>query len=121
MSSKIIIIATIILLIASFAALFVVEKKNHDFDYKKSWSVVYFENPRDRSLDFTIENHKGEKLTYNYEILVDDKKIAEDKVEIEKGAKQKIVPMIDLDSGSQKISIEVKAKDIDYKIYKNYK
>ncbi len=69
MSSKIIIIATILLLIISFSVLFVIEAKNHDLDYKKSWSVVYFDNPGDNSIDFVIENHLGEKTEYNYEIL----------------------------------------------------
>lgn len=120
MSSKIIIIATIILLIISFSVLFVIEAKNHDYDYKKSWSVVYFENPRDDSLDFTIENHEGKKMTYNYEISIDGKKVSSDKVEIEKGTLQKIVPVLDLDKEkSAKITIEVTADDLKYRIYKN--
>ena len=122
MSSKIIIIATVILLVVSFSVLFFLETKNQGFDYKKSWSVVYFENPRDDSLDFTIENHEGEKIGYGYEILVDGKKVAENKIEIEKGAKQKIVPVLNLDKiNSAKIAIEVSAKDLKYKIYKNTK
>ncbi|MDI6778152.1 MAG: hypothetical protein QMD77_03085 [Patescibacteria group bacterium] len=120
MSSKIIVITTIILLIISFSVLFVIEAKNHDFDYKKSWSVVYFENPRDNSLDFTIENHEGEKMEYDYEILIDDKKVAEDEVGIEKGAKQEIIPVLDLYKNSPaNITIEVSAKDLKYRIYKN--
>jgi len=120
MSSKIIIIATILFLIISFSILFIIETKNHDYDYKKSWSVVYFDNPRDNSLVFTIENHQGEKLEYNYDIFVNDKKVKADKTEIEKGAKQKIVPILDLEKkGGAKISIEVSAKDLKYKIYKS--
>lgn len=122
MSSKIIIIATIILLLVSFSALFIIEAKNHDFDYKKSWSVVYFENPRDNSLDFAIENHEGAKAEYDYKIFLDNDKVIDDKVEIEAGAKQKIAPVLDSekDSGA-KVSIEVSAKDLKYKIYKNIK
>ena len=120
MSSKIIIIATIILLIVSFSVLFVVETKNHDYDYKKAWSVVYFENPRDNSLDFTIENHEGKKMVYDYEILIDGKKLSENKIEIEKGAKQRIVPVLDSGKNSGvNISIEVSADDLRYRIYKN--
>jgi hypothetical protein len=122
MSSKIIIIATLILLIISFSVLFVIETKSHNFDYKKSWNVVYFENPRDNSLDFAIENHEGEKLEYSYEILVDGKKVAEDKVEIEKGAKKEIVPLLELErNNSGKVSVEVSVKDLKYRIYKNIK
>lgn len=122
MSSKIIIIATIILLIVSLSILFVVETKNHDLDYKKSWSVVYFENPRDDSLDFAIENHEGEKIEYVYEVLADGKKITEGKAEIEAGKTQRVAPLLDFEKkDGAKISIEVSAKDLQYGIYKNLK
>ena len=119
MTSKIIIIAVVILLIVSFSVLFVVEAKNHNFDYQKSWNVVYFENPRDESLNFAVENHEGEKLEYGYEILVDDKQVAEDKMEIEKGAKQEVLPVLELEkNASAKITIAVSVKDLKYRIYK---
>lgn len=120
MSSKIIIVATIILLLISFSALFAIEVKNHDYDYKKSWSVVYFENPRDDSFDFIIENHLGNKLKYDYRIFLGDDKVIDDKIEIEAGGKQKISPEISsekLEDG--RITIIVISKDIEYKIYKN--
>jgi hypothetical protein len=120
MSSKIIIIATVVLLIASFSILFVIETKNHNPDYKKNWSVVSFENPRDNSLDFAIENHLGEKTKYEYEILADGRKIAEEKVEIEAGEKLKIAPVLGFEKEkSAKITIEVSAGDLKYGIYKN--
>jgi len=119
MSSKIIIFAAIILLIASFSILFIIEVKNHNYDYKKSWSVVYFDNPRDDSADFVIENHLGEKTEYNYEILVDDKKVSGDKIEIDAGAKQKISPVIGEDLKSKRVEIVVSCKDTKYKIYKD--
>jgi hypothetical protein len=122
MSSKIIIIATVVLLIISFSVLFVVETKNHDLDYKKSWSVVYFENPRGDSLDFAIENHEGEKMEYNYEVLADGKKITGDIIEVEAGKTQQIVPLLDLaKNDGARISIEVSAGDLSYRIYKNLK
>lgn len=122
MSSRIIIVTTIVLLLVGFSVLFIIETKNHNYDYKKSWSVIYFANPRDNSLDFAIENHLGEKMEYDYKILIDEKKVAEDKVEIEKGGKQKIVPVLDLEKNSgAKVSIEVNAKDLKYRIYKNIK
>ncbi len=120
MSSKIIIITVIILLIASFSVLFVVEVKSHNYDYKKSWSVTYFDNPRDNSLDFTIENHEGAKAEYGYKIFINDDKVIDEKVEIEAGAKQKISPVIQGEKlQSNKILIDVNYKDMDYKIYKN--
>lgn len=122
MSSKIIIIATIILLIISFSVLFVVETKNHDFDYKKSWSVVYFENPRDDSLNFAVENHLGKKTQYEYSLLVDEKKVAEGNVEIEAGQTQEVVPLLELEKEkSARITVEVTAGDLKYRIYKDIK
>src|SRR4030042_2146251 len=111
MSGKIIIIATIILLIISFSVLFVIEAKNHDYDYKKSWSVVYFENPRDDSLDFVIENHQGEKAEYDYKILIGNDKVIDEKVEIEAGAKQKLSPIV----GDDRLRDNEIAVVVDYK------
>ena len=120
MSSKIIIIATSILLIASFSVLFVIEAKNHSYDYNKAWSVVYFENPRDASLDFAIENHEGAKAEYGYKVYINDDKVIDEKVEIEAGAKQKISPVIPSERlAGNKILIDVNYKDTNYKIYKS--
>jgi hypothetical protein len=120
MSSKIIIIATVILLIASFSVLFVIEAKNHNYDYKKAWSVAYFENPRDDSLDFAIENHEGQNVEYGYKIFVGDDKVIDEKIEIAAGAKQEISPVIPSEKlAGSKVSIDVSYKDTEYKIYKN--
>jgi hypothetical protein len=122
MSSKIIIIATVALLIISFSALFAIEAKNHDYDYNKSWSVVYFEKPDDNSLNFAIENHLGEKKEYSYSILVDEKKVAEGNVEIESGQTQEVVPLLELEKNyPTRVSAEVTAGDLKYRIYKDIK
>jgi len=121
MSSKIIIITTLALLLIGFSVLFVVEARNHNYDYKKNWVAVYFENPDDSSLDFAIENHQGEKTTYDYKIFVNDEKTAENEIEVGKGAKQKISPALETNelNGAKKIMIIVSNKDTEYKIYKN--
>ncbi|HLM84269.1 MAG TPA: hypothetical protein VK254_03620 [Candidatus Bathyarchaeia archaeon] len=120
MSSKIIIIAAIILITVSFSVLFVIEAKNHSYDYKKSWSVAYFENPRDDSLDFAIENHEGQNAEYGYKIFINDDKVIDEKVEINAGAKQEISPVIPSEKLSgNKVLIDVNYKGTDYKIYKN--
>ncbi len=123
MSSRIIIITTLALLLASFAALFVIEAKNHDYDYKKSWSVVYFENPGDNSLDFAIENHQGEKAGYAYKVLLNGKEEIKSEAVIEKGSTQEIAPVLggdDLGKGG-KVEIVVSRENTDYTIYKNLK
>ena len=120
MSSKIIIIAAIVLIIASFSTLFVIEVKNHNYDYNKAWSVVYFENPRDNSLDFAIENHEGVNSEYVYKIFINNDKVIDEKVEINAGAKQKISPVIPSEKlKGNKILIDVNHKGPDYKIYKS--
>lgn len=120
MSSKIIIIATVILLIVSFSVLFVIEAKNHSYDYNKAWSVVYFENPRDNSLEFAIENYEGSKSEYSYRVFINDDKVIDEKVEIEAGAKQKISPVIPSEKlMGNKILIDVSYKNTEYKIYKS--
>lgn len=122
MSGKIIIIATIILLIAGISVLFVIEAKNHSYDYKKMWSVAYFDNPNDDSLDFTIENHQGEYAEYEYKVFIGDNKVINEKAGIEAAAKQNISPILgsEILSGS-KIIVIVSYKDAEYKIYKDIK
>jgi len=120
MSSKIIIIAVAVLLIASFSVLFVIEAKNHSYDYNKAWSVVYFENPRDNSLDFAIENHEGQSAEYGYRVFVGDNKVIDESIEINAGATQKISPVIAGEKfAGNKILIDVSYKGTDYKIYKS--
>jgi hypothetical protein len=120
MSSKIIIIAATVLLIASVSVLFAIEDMNHDYDYKKAWSVVYFENPRDNSLDFAIENHEGARSEYDYKIFVGSDKVIDEKVEIDAGVTQKISPVIDSAKLMEsRILVEVSRKETDYKIYKD--
>ncbi|MDD3486805.1 MAG: hypothetical protein PHF35_00280 [Candidatus Moranbacteria bacterium] len=122
MSSKIIIISTTILLIVSFSTLFVIEAKNHDYDYKKIWSAAYFENPRDDSLDFAIENHEGIDAKYGYRIFSNDEKLAEGEIDVKAGARQKISPVLPGEKISgTRVMIEVKYNDENYKIYKDLK
>jgi hypothetical protein len=120
MSSKIIIITTVILLIASICILFIMEAKYHEYDYKKTWSVAYFENPRDDSLDFSIENHEGKDAQYAYKVSINDDKVFEGNIEIRTGVKQKISPIL---SGEKiqgnRVTIEISYKDTNYKIYKD--
>jgi len=120
MSSKIIIIATITLIIAGFSVLFVIEAKNHNYDYKKTWSVMYFENPRDDSLDFVIENHEGQNASYGYKIFANDSKLIEGNIDIKAGVKQKISPVLDSEKiKDSRVMIDVSYNDTEYKIYKD--
>lgn len=123
MNSKIIIITTLILLLVCFSVLFVIEKKNDNYDYQKSWTVVYFLNPGDSSLDFAVENHQGIDEKYTYEIFAGDQNIANDSVEIPAGGKLKISPNLDLSKieqqGAVRLRVDVNPGDVNYEIYKD--
>jgi hypothetical protein len=120
MSSKIIIIALVILLLASISVLFVIEAKNHNYDYNKAWSVIYFENPRDNSLDFAIENHESVDVEYGYKVLANDDKLIEGSMNIKAGVTQKISPVLDSEKiANARVMIVVSYKDMEYKIYKS--
>jgi hypothetical protein len=125
MTSKIIIISVIILLLASFSILFIVEKLNDNYDYKKSWTVVYFNNPNDNSLNFTIENHQGAKGEYAYDILAASQNITKGTAQIEAGGKKEINPDLNLEKIMQqapvRISVDINLGDLKYNIYKNIK
>lgn len=119
MTSKIIVITIAVFLIASFSVLFLIEAKNHDYDYKKAWSAVYFENPRDDSLDFAIENHEGKDEKYGYQIFSNENRLAEGEIEVKTGAKQKISPILPGEKiAGARVMIEVRYKDEKFKIYK---
>ena len=82
--------------------------------------MAYFENPRDNSLDFAIENHEGVAAEYGYKIFVGEDKVIDEKVEINAGATQKISPVIPSDKlKGNKVLIDVNFKGTDYKIYKS--
>ncbi len=136
MSSKIIIIATIALVLLGTSLLFIIESFNHDYDYRKNWSVVYFNDPNYESirgqddpwkLKFTIENHQGEKAEYSYKVFVNDEQVTDGKAEIKKGEKKIISPRVNFkdvlsafEKNDQpiKITIEVDTEDREYEIYK---
>lgn len=123
MNSKIIIVTTLILILASFSLLYVVEKMNDNYDYQKSWTVVYFANPADSSLNFAIENHQGIDEKYSYEIFAGDQSVAKDSVEIPAKGIKKISPEPDLSKiapqGAARIAVQVSLGDVKYMIYKN--
>jgi hypothetical protein len=123
MNSKIIIVTTLILILASFSLLYVVEKMNDNYDYQKSWTVVYFAHPSDSSLDFSVENHQGIDEKYSYEIFAGDQSVATGNVEIPAAGTQKISPELDLGKiaqlGAARIAVQVSLGDVKYMIYKN--
>ena len=72
--------------------LFVVEAKNHDNQYNKQWSIVYFISPNESNLNFAIENYENEPVTYTYQITTPSGELKEEnKVSLEAGEKKEIM------------------------------
>lgn len=112
-SNKSIIISLIILLGISFLYLACTETSQQS-SQPQNWWVVYFENPKDNSLDFVIENNSNEK-NFHWEILEENNKLAEGKIEIAKGEK-KSIPVNNFKKN--KITIKVLAGQETREIYK---
>jgi len=114
-----IIIFLIILLAVSSSYLFWVDAKNNSFDYGKDWWAVYFDEPKNLSWNFSIENH-SDKNNFKYEIFDGENKISEDSAIIAKGEVRKI--NLDQKIGgieSKKITITVSDGMETKEIYKN--
>ena len=69
MSSKIIIITTVILLIASFSVLFVIEAKNHNYDYKKSGALFISKIPATIRLISRLKTIRRKKWNMNTKFM----------------------------------------------------
>lgn len=87
---RIIIASLAFFLLASFIFLACAERRQHNYDHQKNWWILYFENPKDSSLDFIIENH-SDKNNFHWEVLVDDVSIDEENINIPKGEKEIVV------------------------------
>ncbi len=104
MNNKIIIFATCFFLLVSFVFLSITERKQSDINTKETWSL-YFENPKDKNLDFIIENHSSQE-NFHWEIFSDKEKIKTGDEKIETG-KTKKIPLSMIQSAGKKIIISV--------------
>ena len=118
MQQRNIILFIALILIVSSIFLFAVSDKNMDPNYKKDWWVVYFENPADNSLNFTIENH-SDKSNFNWEILVDDQEANEGNINIVKGSIWTSDVQIS-DYAGKKVIIRVSDRENKKIVYKQF-
>jgi len=87
-------------------------------DYKTDWWAVYFENPQDQSLNFTIENHSS-KNNFHWEITGGQNKLQEGDILVSKGNKKNI-PVDFQTEDNKKVIIRVSTDNNEAKeIYKN--
>lgn len=111
-----------ILLFASMAVsifyLSFLEKKQHDPDDGKNWWALYFKNPKDYSMDFTIENHSRNE-NFTLEIFVERNRIRNEELYLKKGAKKDIqVTHSEMEGTGKKILIKVSGDGQMKEIYK---
>lgn len=116
MNNKTILISTIGLLFLSFIFLSFVEQRKQDVN-SQNWWVIYFENPKSESLNFTIENH-SDSDNFHWEIFIDKTKAKEGDVAIKKG-QRKTIPVSATGMESKKITTIVSSGDNKKEIYKN--
>lgn len=103
-------------MLASLSYLSYVEKKQRDLDLGKNWWALYFENPKDKALDFTIENH-SDLSSFRWEVYLEKSKTYEGNSEILKGEK-KTIPVSASDLSNKKITIRVISGEKTKEIYK---
>lgn len=108
------------MLLASFVFLSLVEKKQSNINSKNIWTL-YFSDPKNDSLDFTIENHSQNKV-FHWQILLDKIVVTEGDSTITLGDKKTItVPKNDIDLSDKKITISViDANNNKKEVYKNF-
>jgi hypothetical protein len=118
MQQRKIIIFIIILFIASSVWLFHQNAKLTDPNTGSAWWVLSFANPKNDSLDFTIENHSDSK-SFHWEILSNDQILKEGDAKIEKGNMSNIQTSTLPSQISGRIIIQVDSGSEKKEIYKN--
>lgn len=100
------------------AYLFFVDSRDNSLDFRKDWWVVYFDEPKSLSWNFSIENH-SDKNDFKYEIFDGKNKVNEGDAVIGKGETRNIIldqKVGHLESG--KITILVSDGEKKKEIYK---
>ena len=115
-SKKIILFIAAIFILSS-VFLFAVSEKKMDPDYKKDWWVVYFDEPENSKLNFTIENHSDED-NFHWELISDSDKISEGDAKIAKGSAW--TSNVQVDNLSGKVIVRVSSGSDKKEIHKSF-
>lgn len=100
------------------AYLFFVDSRDNSLDFQKNWWIVYFDEPKSLSWNFSIENH-SDKKDFKYEVFDGKNKVAEGDAVIGKGEIRNII--LDQKIGhieNKKITIQVSDGAEKKEIYK---
>ena len=74
----------------SFASLAYIENKAKDPDLNKDWWTLSFNDPHDKSLGFTIENHSADNVYFNYLVTRKNKALERDFVVVPRGTSESV-------------------------------
>lgn len=119
MSNRIIIITTVFFLLTSFVFLSWTQKRQADINTKNLW-MLYFQNPKDNSVDFSIENH-SQNSKFHWQIFADASLLKEGDIIISQGIIQTVpVQIIEEKKLRKKINIIVSTNNEKKEIYKIY-
>lgn len=117
MNNRTIIFTTIAMLFVSFIFLSFTEKKQADINTKNVWTL-YFETPKNNSLNFNIENHST-NTNFHWEILSEKSVNNQGDVTLKLG-ETKTIPVALADTANKKITIVVTAGEAKKEIYKSF-
>jgi hypothetical protein len=115
-NNKSIIFSSVLFLLVSFLFLAFVEKKEADLNTKNVW-MIYFENSKDNSLNFEIENHANNS-NFHWEILANKDSLKAGDITVAKGLTKKI-PVIMEGMQNKKFTVIVTSGENKKEIYKN--
>ncbi len=106
MSHKSLIIALLALLAVSFVCLAFVESRAKDPNLNKNWWALYFVDPHDSKLDFTIENH-SDATNFTYTVSEEKGIFQEKSISISKGESKTITLGFEADP-NERMTVSVK-------------
>lgn len=119
MSHKTILFFLLAFLVVSFTSLALIEQRASDPNLNKDWWALYFVNPNDINMNFTIENHSN-AINFTYEITQDNNTLNQTSLIIPKGESRNIFPDFEPAADARtSITVWVKSNEKDKKeIYK---
>ena len=101
--------------LASSVWLFLISNK-YQSGYGADWWAVYFENPKDASLNFVIENHSNQN-NFHWDIISGTDKIKSGDISVVKGSTW--TSNVQIEGSNKKITVVITAGDEKKEIYKN--
>ena len=113
---KIIVIATGVLLLISFIFLSAIERKQANINNTNIW-MTYFENPKDNSLNFIIENHSNDN-NFHWQVLADKSIVSQGDQTVSIG-ENKTISINTADTFNKKMTVSVTSGSTKKEIYKN--